>query len=311
MPDTPPPYLYKFRSFNPHLIAELCNSEIYFASPITLNDPLDSKPSIILDLPLERLEELFCRTMEESPKSGDPARELAICRYNATEGTSDALAIQQRYKLSVELKIHQMLLNWIGSTGVLSLASNWDCPLMWSHYGAQHTGVCLEYSTRDHVAKNLLMVRYDAPRSVSLQDLYDWKLKGDFAARKRVLETSFLAKAPAWSYEEEWRCLARSSGPHSVPFDLAAIYFGERCNSSVRTAIVKTMHDRSKPLHFYDVSFSQDNFALRRDEVDLEEVLQVGLRPSPALLFGRVPLSDEWASKIPIPPEQESDPKLY
>src|SRR3546814_2246259 len=78
---------------------------------------------------------------------------------------------------------------------------------MWSHYAQQHEGVCLEFSTPENVARNLLRVRYGADRSIPLSELYAWKVEHNADARERVLNLAFLSKAQAWEYEREWRIL--------------------------------------------------------------------------------------------------------
>lgn len=292
--DELPKHLYKFRRFSPRLISELCNSQIYFASPGSLNDPLDSKPSFRIDLDRFELEVLFTALSDEFAGAEKASSALNICRYNATEDETDQDRIIQTYTSLVANRAIDLVREWLGSHGVLSLGSRWDCPLMWSHYGDQHAGVCVEYSTHKHVLRNLMQVKYDIPRSISLRDVYDWKIKRNTHARRRVIETAFLAKAPAWSYEQEWRSISKKPGVEPIRFDLTAIHFGERCNPSVKTALVKMMHDATPAIDLYDVSFCKDSFDLRRDEVDVQEILQVGLRQSAALVFGRLPIPSEW-----------------
>src|SRR3546814_16852255 len=65
-----------------------------------------------------------------------------------------------------------MLRHEVAKRGILSLAERWNCPLMWSHYAQQHEGVCLEFSTPENVARNLLRVRYGDDRSIPLSELY-------------------------------------------------------------------------------------------------------------------------------------------
>lgn len=291
----PPPYLYKFRKFSTHLISELCNSQTYFASPGNLNDPLDSKPSFRKDLGRLELETLLSNLLEESASGDRAASVLQTCRYNAGEEETDEDVIYSNYMSLVGNRAIDLVQEWLGFHGILSLGSKWDCPLMWSHYGDQHTGVCLEYSTENHVLRNLMQVRYDVPRSISLKDVYEWKVLKSQSARRRVIETAFLAKAPAWSYEQEWRSIAKKPGVRSISFDLTAIHFGERCDQSVKTAIVKMMYDARPAIELYDVAFCKDSFDLRRHKVDVQEILQVGLRQSAELVFKRVPLPSEWA----------------
>jgi len=295
--DPPPGLLYKFRRFSPHLISELCNSQTYFSSPDNFNDPLDSKPAFVSDLHRSELEELLGVLLEESDGVDSLQGVIASCRYNATYDETDHERMEAVYVNLLAGRVTSLLRNWIGSHGVLSLASRWDCALMWSHYADQHAGVCLEYSTRDHVLSNLMPVDYERPRSIRLRDVFDWKVRRDSGARRRIIEIAFLTKAPAWSYEQEWRSVSRRPGVAPLRFDLVGIYFGQRCSQSVRTAIVKMMHDATPGVVLYDVSFCENTFDLRRSMVDVQEILQVGLRRSAALAFGRLPLGPGLGSQ--------------
>src|SRR3546814_21062227 len=104
-------------------------------------------------------------------------------------------------------------------------------------------GVCLEFSTPENVARNLLRVRYGADRSIPLSELYAWKVEHNADARERVLNLAFLSKAQAWEYEREWRILSERPGSLSVPLRLKGIYFGERCSRAIQTVIVKALHE--------------------------------------------------------------------
>src|SRR3546814_967576 len=66
----------------------------------------------------------------------------------------------------------RMLRHEVAKRGILALGERWNCPLMWSHYAQQHEGVCLECSTPENVARNLLRGRYGADRSIPLSELY-------------------------------------------------------------------------------------------------------------------------------------------
>src|SRR3546814_4067144 len=122
-----------------------------------------------------------------------------------------------------------MLRHEVAKRGILSLAERWNCPLMWSHYAQQHEGVCLEFSTPENVARNLLRVRYGADRSIPLSELYAWKVEHNADARERVLNLAFLSKAQAWEYEREWRILSRSEEHTSELQSLMRISYAVFC----------------------------------------------------------------------------------
>ena len=91
--------------------------------------------------------------------------------------------------------------------GILSLAMRYDCPLMWSHYGAQHRGICIGYSVPPEAQRQLHEVRYGGNRNVLASALAQMVLDHDEEARVVVDEAVLLREAPDWHYEKEWRLL--------------------------------------------------------------------------------------------------------
>lgn len=92
------------------------------------------------------------------------------------------------------------------TAAILCFSRNWDNLLLWSHYGASHTGVCLgfdipegdpgaNYDTDVLYQPNLLQIR--RPGDVNL----------DFA--NRLLRT----KHESWSYEQEVRMFVGLNDP--------------------------------------------------------------------------------------------------
>lgn len=307
-----PPHLYKYRRFSQNVLQELCDGSVYFASPESFNDPLDSKPSFIDDLDTQSKKALFAALYREHAPQKDPNERLSHLLYLSTEGADADRSVV--FNLFLSHEIEGLFLGELRKLGVFSLAENWNCPLMWSHYADQHAGICLEFSTKDHVAHNLSRVRYDGNRSIHLSELASWKLRRDIEARKSVLDTALLSKAPAWSYEREWRIVSKSPDLHSAPLELSAIYFGERCPHAVQTMLVKTLHNEYSDLSFYDIGFDSQTFELRRVEVDIDEVVHTGVRPSAALVFGRQmnPLLPPGAIALTeAPQDDEGEPYLH
>lgn len=306
-----PPFLYKYKAFSNFLLEELCGSATYFASPNSFNDPLDSKPSIEDDLPLSDKKLLLAALLKEHKPKQDPVQVFARFNYLAWE-ENDADEAAARFTRLIDSEIERLLMQEIGKRGVFSLAEKWDCPLMWSHYAHNHEGLCLEYSTHDHVASNLLQVRYNASRAITLSELFDWKVRNLPGARQKVLELAFLSKAEAWNYEREWRILGKSPGSHAAPLELAGIYFGQRCSAAIQTAIVKTLCDVTPKLAFYRIHFDPRTFDLRKEEIDTDEVIQTGVHPSAALVFGRAMAPVLPPGAIPlVEPEPDEGPPYF
>ena len=306
-----PPLLYKYKTFGHFLLEELCGSATYFASPKSFNDPLDSKPSIQDDLSLSDKELLLTALLREQEPEKVPDQVFGSFAYLAREDAS-ATEYAARYTRLITSDIERLLLQEVGLRGIFSLAERWDCPLMWSHYARNHEGICLEYSTHDHVANNLLRVHYGSDRAIALSDLFAWKVNNAPGARQRVLELAFLSKAEAWNYEKEWRILGKNPGSHSAPLELTGVYFGERCSAAIQTMIVRTLCDVIPRIAFYQVRFDPRTFDLRKQAIDTDEVIHTGVHPSPALVFGRAmsPVMPSGAI-LAIPSEPDEGPPYF
>ena len=78
--------------------------------------------------------------------------------------------------------------------GLLCFSMKWHSPVLWSHYGDKHEGICLGFDVPD---QKILPVNYQTDRiSVSVSDLTE-------ASLLEILSTKYLD----WSYENEIRVI--------------------------------------------------------------------------------------------------------
>ena len=193
--------------------------------------------------------------------------------------------VQSAYLSALGNEVLKYLRREVGSKGILSLAKRWNCPLMWSHYGDEHRGLCIEYDLKDHVFDNLKPVNYKASRSIRVSQLIDWKVNRSRSAEESILSTYFLAKAPNWKYEKEWREVDDKPGVKPSSARVSAVYFGLRCDTAIISAIVKLHMRIEKPVKFYGVLVNENSFQLKRKVVDIKEILSTGLKTSARLDF--------------------------
>ncbi len=103
--------------------------------------------------------------------------------------------------------------------------------LLWAHYGAGHSGICLPFDTRNFDFSSIFRVRYfeSVPRLRLGGTEDDWAVE------------FLLKKSSHWEYEQEYRILARPSA-YAAPFrNLAAVSNGHILklpNGALRTVIV-------------------------------------------------------------------------
>jgi hypothetical protein len=294
MTNTVPSLLYKYRHFDERTIELLCADTVYYADPSTFNDPLDTKPCVDADCDVATMErtvyELVRRRVEDEMKTGartvkyrgpkttshiekhsrGAAQQMIDgLKYDATnpEYTDDppgALAFVLAHAIEREL-LKQY------NKGILSLGMRHDCPLMWSHYGAQHRGICVGYTVPPEAQPQLHEVQYGGDRNVRASDVARMVLDHDEQARLAVDEAVLLRKAPDWRYEKEWRLLG-SRGAVDSPLEMVEIVFGMRCSRSVMHAVVSALSGRAKPIQFYEMNEVRGTFELRRSELDVDEL---------------------------------------
>ncbi|MCE5182731.1 MAG: DUF2971 domain-containing protein [Betaproteobacteria bacterium] len=277
-------YLYKYRSFEPNTLRMLCESEVYFSDPSIFNDPLECSPTVIVDVSLDDLEKLYCKIIGEDFGRFD----LSSFRQNSDENGAyrvsddfyrDVIAGAIKSQLDIRIKKNQ---------GVLSLAGQWNSPLMWSHYADEHKGICIEYDASLSVCDPPKRVDYEGERGILASEIISWVFNDSTSAKERIEQKYFYTKANQWKYEEEWRYIQNSQGRQQAPFHIAGIYFGMRCERSVASSIVRLLRDSTPKLNFYRVSPNPNSFELVRTELDDSE-LDDYYKPtqSAALVFGK------------------------
>ena len=276
-----PQTLYKYRRFDSWTIDALIAHNIKFTDPADFNDPLDTSPVLEADIPSKELERILAillkrrigREMETAAKSlryrgpntlqhivslidNETCRTLDDIRYMAGDPSLEVDdPLQFLLRQSVE---EELLLNY--DKGAFSLAESADSPLMWSHYGDEHRGLCMGYSVPLRAANDIHMIEYGGSRLIGASSVAAM-LDGDEAARNAVDSAVLLRKAVDWQYEKEWRLLARK-GVQKSPLKLEEVVFGMRCQISVKYMIMRALEDREPKIRFYEIRPRSDSFIL-------------------------------------------------
>lgn len=176
------------------------------------------------------------KTMAHIEKHSQAAAQQMIdsLKYQATDpeyNTDPPGALESVLAYAIERELLKQY-----NKGILSLAMRHDCPLMWSHYCAQHRGICIGYSVPLDAQRQLYEVQYGGNRNVRASAVAKIVLKHDEQARAAVDEAVLLRKEPDWQYEKEWRLLG-SRGAVESPLEMVEIVFGTRCSSTVKHTV--------------------------------------------------------------------------
>jgi hypothetical protein len=193
-------------------------------------------------------------------------RLLADIRYNATNPLYE-MDDPERFLLGQYVQ-EELLRRY--DKGVFSLAERANCPLMWSHYGDQHRGLCLGYSVPEAATGSIQKIRYGGSRLVKASDV-SAMMAGDEVARRRVDEAVLLKKARPWAYEREWRLIG-PRGEQNSPLELEEVVFGMRCPAAVVYAVIQALAKRDRPVRFFEIRERWGRFLLAKRTVDTDEL---------------------------------------
>lgn len=286
-----PKKLYKYRIFSSRTLDALIADQIYFADPSTFNDPLDTKPSLDTDIDAEALANILARLVEQRITAEMKAAAKTI-RYNSPKTLNHIVAHSRRRAEKMIAEIHYNAANpeyhfdnpaqfifgrYVEEEllrrydkGIVSLAERANCPLMWSHYGDQHRGLCIGYSVPDRAAADLHKMSYGGSRLIAASAVAAM-LDGDDEARRRVDDAVLTRKARDWRYEREWRLIG-PRGPQNSSLELDEVIFGMRCSDTVKYAIIKALADRSRHVKFYEIREGHGRFLLDRYPLHTDEL---------------------------------------
>jgi len=181
--------------------------------------------------------------------------------------------IQDNYSLNLKHAAFEVFEDLIKSellasrnVGVLSLAKDNDCQLMWAHYSDDHQGFCCGYRLPGEPEKfasdnKIKAVDYDGIRTVTTSQLHD--LVNNSSSVKAVVNNAiYYVKSKKWEYENEYRMIGKP-GLRQSPFMLESVSFGLRCKDSVKFSIMSALAYRDSTVNFYQMTEVKGTFKLK------------------------------------------------
>lgn len=220
-----PHFLYKFKSLRSgkddarikQLRDILVESRLWLSSPRKFNDPFDMTARVIFEGTTQEIRDRFKTLIANISGKGWKERRALLEQMMSKPRDEWKKSIEQ-----IHSKHHEQV-------GVFSFASDPRSIIMWSHYGDQHSGICLQFQiARDPgVFLNALRVEY-----AQAYPIFNWAKES--AAQ---LDGSLLRKYKEWEYEGERRIVLAGGAEAYVPFNpsaLTGIIFG--CQPSIELA---------------------------------------------------------------------------
>jgi hypothetical protein len=126
-----------------------------------------------------------------------------------------------------------------GKLGLLCFSRNWDNLLLWSHYGASHTGLCLGFDLSDELAEDAEVLYQPG------------MLKIERPATRELASRLLRTKHECWSYEQETRSFVRLNDPpdskglwwmdFGTELELKEVIIGANCGPEDSRAVMNVL----------------------------------------------------------------------
>jgi hypothetical protein len=211
--------LYKYHRINDFLLQLFENHSLWFSRPSDFNDPFDC-----------RLKVAMGRTKEDVMENLKQYQGLLKMKTRKLQQVWDKVMDDPVFYNDFMNKVHQVYIN--EKLGVCCFCEAPTNVLMWAHYAASHTGVCLEFEVprNGFFYQNLLPVQYKKRYPQFLLSNYNKQQRNLYTMHQQAVCT----KSHLWEYEQEWRMLV-DTGAGNYPFDkqnLRKVIFGAQTQES-------------------------------------------------------------------------------
>ena len=247
-----PKVLYRYR----HLQGDhrewtkriITDSVLYFSSPSSFNDPFDCKIHYQSSLSAKQLRLKYVDLLKKKlPKLNRKMRRGKVVTDLTSLNTNEFIVQMERG-----------LQDAVNKIGVLSLSATNRNILLWSHYAAGHTGICLKFRAAS-----------DADFFGSSQPVKYTKNYPEIDilnnSPNEQVQAFLLTKAIDWKYEDEWRIIDHEKGPGDKKFHqamLLEVIFGTQMDLNDKSAIVEWVRDRHPPIQLSQASIANGAFSL-------------------------------------------------
>jgi len=190
---------YKYQTFDK--LPYLSKEKLFISDPGKFNDPFDLRLTLHDDLSSAgfsepALQKAFIAAIEEWPAISDH------WFYDAT--TFETLKNWTTGRLPL-IYVEEAIKARFKKFGVACFSTELNQPLMWSHYGASHEGICIQYFVRPlTVASESALLQYYVSYTSRLPPI---SLTEVLFAPRNVGQRMLATKSIDWAYEKEWRLI--------------------------------------------------------------------------------------------------------
>jgi hypothetical protein len=176
----PPPILHRYRGTSEYAITELETHQVYLASPDSLNDTLELRAPIEVDL-IKLKERMYEYALEKGSSHEEAEEDASRMNENDVQDILNGIEKIRR------------------DTGIISFSVNPLSHLMWGHYAESHKGFCIGYNTEIQPFDLARKVTYADPEgAINLIEVLNTNADS-------LSDLVSCRKGKAWEYEAEYR----------------------------------------------------------------------------------------------------------
>lgn len=185
-----PKKIYRYQGFNKWTLQTLCHDQLYFSDPSAFNDLFDCRPTIKCDSDRDTLKNILENLIVRRVKN-EIIFSLSKAKLNGakSENYAKKVAKQTAQNEFYEIKYHATNPDYEGTIeenecwlltneierellqrydrGICCFSTSYANPLMWSHYGEQHNGICVGYNRKRKPVPILKKVEYGGSRIIN------------------------------------------------------------------------------------------------------------------------------------------------
>ncbi len=278
-----PQKLYRYRTVNEDSLACLKNNQIWCTTLDSYNDPYEgymylNHPSSYRNEMLNIVDKVKASEAQRlSVRNAQDVKELAIALF--TDDTNNQNVFEKKYNDGNEVtknKNIDQIKDVQTNTKICSFSEikpfnedtyyNKANRLMWAHYGDNHKGFCLEYSTTNREF-DFYPVLY-ASKLLDITPFFIQQQNGEQTTALLPFYTP-MKKEDVWSYEKEWRYILVDTAKikHKNLQDLipTAIYLGARINPDVKDSIIEIANNNH--ITIFQVEMDSKEYKLNTSEL--------------------------------------------
>lgn len=243
-------YLYKYREINSKgLERTIVNGEVFLPDPTQFNDPFDCKPKVCIHNS-EYLRNKYYKSLIKSKRPDLTPQQIKREIKNNP----------RIKKLRNTEYLNGLVLKLIKSYGIYCLTEVPDDILMWSHYSASHTGICLQFN-----ASQELSLFWEALK-VTYQDKYPEVNVMKIGEYEQFFNL-FATKSEHWEYEKERRVIKdeNEGGSKVYTFDtklLTGVILGAKISKEDEKLVLNWVGRKNTPTNIFRARINKEAYVL-------------------------------------------------